>query len=113
MRLEPYTDAERIFTSDIATAADTDVVVTIAADSDHAWVIERIDLSYDDTPTGGKLTISDGISDTWEVDFTSGGAGVFNGSGQAPYIGVKGSAVTITLAAGGTGVAGKLNVFYR
>jgi hypothetical protein len=88
---------------------NTAATKTIAADADHSWVIARILFSYDDDGAG-SLTITDG-TDTWKCFVTKGGAGPI-GDGDSPvFIGAKGAAVIITLAAV-TSVKGTVNILY-
>lgn len=65
--------------------------------------------SYNGAPTGGRLT-STGLEGA-EVDFdiTTSGPGPLL---TPPLVGERGADVTFTLAAGGTGVTGKINVWY-
>lgn len=65
--------------------------------------------SYSNDPTGGKLTIAYG-SKTIEFDITKGGPG----SMFLPDI-ASGSntTITVTLAAGGSGIVGKLSILGR
>lgn len=97
-------------------ADDTDATKTIAADADHTWDVRGIYYSYDATPTGGLLTISIGGTDVFKEDIPSAGADSFvfaNGDGEDGLHGDKNEAVVITLAAGGSGIAGKVNILYR
>lgn len=65
--------------------------------------------SYNGAPTGGRLT-STGLEGA-EVDFdiTTSGPGPLL---TPPVVGERGSDVSFTLAAGGAGVVGKINVWY-
>jgi len=90
-------------------AADTAAVVTLATTGTHRYhVIGSVYWSYDDDPTGGRLYIDYGGNFAFDIDITAGGPGfVF---WQPPVEAAKASYVIITLAAGGAGVTGKLNV---
>jgi len=74
------------------------------------WVLRSVQCSYDGTPTGGALTVTDG-TDTWKVDITS--AGFFSVSfvdeQRDGWRFPADTTVTITLAAGGSGVSGICN----
>lgn len=95
--------------NDTATAAaNTSVALTFAALADRCHVIFRIDWSYDGSPTGGSLTITDGGTDMLVLAITA--AGPDSIEFDPPKKAKLNSAVVITLAAGGAGVVGKLNV---
>lgn len=86
---------------------NTAAIVTLAAVEGEHHIIKRIDFSYDDDGAG-ELTITDG-TDTLKLFVTRGGAGPLEG--DPIFIGAKGAAVTITLAAV-TGNKGVLNVLH-
>lgn len=93
-------------------ADNTPAVVTLAAMAAGAVesrYIRKITWSYDDDPTGGSLTITDGGTTVFKVDITGKGVGFidfdFGEIASSPQ-----NAVVVTLAAGGAGIAGKLNV---
>lgn len=96
-----------------ATAAtNTAVAITLAAQApDLAWEIAGVVAGYDagGTLAGGSLTITDGGSTVFKAPITA------NGDRQMPFprprVAAPASAVVITLAAGGTGVIGFLNLF--
>lgn len=88
-----------------APAANTAAVLTLAADTlGGGWVLNGIRWSYSDTPTNGSLTIAwENVSEVYPV--TSGGPGFL------PFEGHRfpaNTAVTITLAAGGGSVTGRV-----
>lgn len=91
-------------------AADTAVVITLAAEAGKRHYIPEILWSYSGTPTGGRITIS-GLDNTQtlDLDIISGGPGPLL---FPPLAGKINTAVVITLAAGGGSVVGKLNVFH-
>jgi hypothetical protein len=65
--------------------------------------------SYSGDPTGGNLKIEDGSGTTvFSVDVTSKGPGFF--LFPEPLRGAANTALIVTLAAGGSGVSGKVNV---
>lgn len=89
-------------------AANTAVVQTIAAVAAKSHRLVALSLSYSAAPTGGKITVADGASTILELDVTAGGPL----SVPLPAGGLKGSvntAMTVTLAAAGAGVIGKVN----
>lgn len=90
-----------------APAANTAAVLTYAASTDgSSHVIEQITVGYDAAPTGGSLTITDGGTTVYQVTITGTGAIELNPN----LLGGRNAAVVITLAAGGVGVSGRLNV---
>jgi hypothetical protein len=97
MGLKPKLDA----------AANAAAVISVTNPRSVDWIV----WSYDGAPTGGKITIKEGLVTLFEVDVTQGGPGqlLLN-----PIVGMTGdSVVTITLAAGGAGVTGKINAMVR
>lgn len=92
-----------------APAANNPAIVTYAAQVNLAHSIDAIMWSYDGTPTGGRLTVTDGGTTVFDVEITSGGPGFFNFPGGIR--GSENSALVITLAAAGASVEGKLYVF--
>jgi len=64
--------------------------------------------SYDDDPTGGNLQITVNGLIVFSVDITSGGPGFI--PFEPPMMAPAGTPVVITLAAGGAGIAGKVNI---
>lgn len=101
----PYTEAARSWTTHTP-AANTNAVATLAAISGGYNVIDQILFSYDATPAG-SITITDGTT-TIVLSI------VDSGPGHVPFTdkfaGALGAAVTVTLAAGGAGVTGKVAV---
>lgn len=103
-----YADCDAQPTFESATGGG-EVKITIADDPLQFWCIDWISWSYDDTPSGGKLTVEAGGVTIWEVDITTGGPGhleFYRG-----LYGKQGDEVVITLSDGGAGAA--LNVRYR
>ena len=95
-------------TSDVhAPSSNTAAVLTIPAGD----VISGIAWSYSAAPTGGALTVANGTTTVFSVEITAGGPGFF--TFDPPLIGSPGSSLTITLAAGGSGISGKLNLLGR
>jgi len=89
-------------------AEDTDATVTFAAESGIAHGITGLVWSYDAVPTGGRITISGGTDVYLDMDITVDGAGFLPFTPE--HIAPVGSALVVTLAAGGSGVTGKLTV---
>lgn len=96
-------------------AATTAAVVTIAADADHFWVIDRVDVSFDQDPTSAEtLTIAINAVTVWKIDIPNGWADGHLGFlfPHGLYTTVKNQAVTVSLSAPTAGT-GKVNVSYR
>jgi hypothetical protein len=91
-----------------APAAATPAVVTYALIATQVHVIGMVAWSYDSTPTGGNLTITDGATTILNLDIPLAGQGsiVF----ARPKRGTVGTAMVVTLASGAGGVKGKLTV---
>lgn len=90
-----------------APTSNTAAVVTYAAVTGKSHNLEGVAWSYSAAPTGGNLKIEDSAGNTvFTIDITSAGAGFF------PFRkrGTEGRVMTITLAAGGAGVTGKVSV---
>jgi hypothetical protein len=93
-----------------APAANTAAVVTYsAAGTGLSHSLSGVAWSYSGDPTGGNLKIEDGSGTTvFSVDVTSKGPGFF--LFPEPLRGAANTALIVTLAAGGSGVSGKVNV---
>lgn len=90
-------------------AANTAAALTFAAVAGQKHHLVYVAWSYSAAPTGGKLTVEDGVGTTvFEVDVTAGGPGSL---ALPPIIGSVNTALVVTLAAGGASVTGKLNCF--
>ena len=88
-------------------AANAAAVITVTDPRSVDWIV----WSYDDAPTDGKLTMAFGETTIFEVDITAGGPGELL---LDPIVGMTDTGtLTITLAAGGAGVTGKLNAMVR
>lgn len=89
-------------------AANTAVVATFAAVAGMRHTLTGCTVSYSAAPTGGRLTVADGGATVYDVDIIAGGPTAVplpaNGIAGAP-----GNAMTVTLAAAGAAVVGKLN----
>lgn len=88
-------------------AANTAAVVTLAA-GNYRNGVSKIVASYSAAPTGGRLTITDGATTVFDVDVLSGGPVDFDF--DPPLAGSMNTALAVTLAAGGAGISGKLNI---
>src|SRR5947209_7971219 len=90
-------------------ASNTAAVITYAAGSAGVQhCLSGVAWSYSAAPTNGNLKIEDGSGNTiFSVDITAAGPGFipFN----PPKKGTAATALIITLAAGGTGISGKIN----
>ena len=93
--------------SDDQPSSDTAAVATIANAKNYTisgtWVL----WSYSTAPTGGKLTIKSASTTIAEVDITAAGPGFLPLDGLNS---VRNEAYSATLAAGGTGVSGKVTM---
>lgn len=97
-------------------AANTAAVITLAAITGQRQVINLVAWSYSGTPTGGNLKIEDDTTSVLDLDITASGPGsiIFGAAnedgGLASSLDKK---LVITLAAGGTGITGKVHVQAR
>lgn len=92
-------------------SSDTAAVVTYAADDEARHIIYGVKISYDGNPTGGSITIARGATTVLDLDIAT--EGIKNIPLDVPIVGAKNEAMTITLAAGGASVTGKLFVQHR
>lgn len=91
-------------------AANAAATKTVAAVAGKRHVIHQIAWSYDATPTGGNLKIENGSGTTlFSFDIITGGPGVINFNPKKCSVN---TAMIVTLAAGGSGVTGKVNFDY-
>jgi hypothetical protein len=81
-----------------APAADTAAIITIAAVADETHVVDAVQWSYSEAPTGGSLTITVNAVTKFKIAITAAGPGFINFP-QGLYGDVN-QAVVITLAAG-------------
>lgn len=91
-----------------APSAATPAVVTLSAVSGVYRVIRAVIWSYNATPTGGRITITDGGATKWDFDITASGPGMM----PLEHVFSENSAVVVTLASGGGAVTGKLTVVH-
>jgi hypothetical protein len=83
------------------------VAVTIPGKTGYKLIICAVQWSYSATPTGGKLTIaSESVAIEWEIDVAVANPGGYQLLIEIP----SGEDATITLAAPGGAVVGKVNV---
>ncbi len=90
--------------------AGTCVLTFPAPGAKKAWVLPGIFWSYGGTGTlsGGNVTVTDGTDTFFTIDFAAKGNGYIDlGAIEMP----ENYAMVITLANGGTDVAGKLNAY--
>ncbi len=88
----------------ISSSNSAGVVTLPAPTAGYAWLVTGVYWSYNGTPTAGNLTANDG-SDEFDIDITTSGPGfvMFN----TGFIFARAQAVTLTIAAGGSGIVGK------
>lgn len=94
---------------DTASGTNADAVITLPPSIDGAWTItEGVAFSYGGSGTlaGGRLSISVGGSVVFDVDVAAKGQGYFPFRRSFDV----NAAVTITLAAGGANVVGKVTL---
>lgn len=95
-----------------APASNTAAVLTYAAVAGRKHVLDALVWSYSGTPTGGNLKVEDGSGTTvFSMDVTAAGAGFVEF--HLPLSGRENTALIVTLAAGGSGVSGKVNAGHR
>ena len=98
-----------IAASDMATpAANAAGTITLAAQAGFAHVIYGLYWSYAGATVTGNLIIQDGGVTVFSVDISAAGPGQLTFG--RPIRLTPGNVGTVTLAAGGSGVTGKLNV---
>lgn len=92
-----------------ATGSNAAAVVTVAAVAAKCHAVSGVAWSYSGSPTSGSLTIENGSGTTvFSLDITAAGPGsVLFGK---PMRGAANTALIVTLAAGGSGVVGKVNL---
>lgn len=88
--------------------------VTVAADAENFWVLDRVDYSYDGAPTGGKLSVKINAVTVWEVDIVAAGPGTFDFANTPIHspLYTKNESLQVVLNDGGT-TNQKVSVFYR
>lgn len=100
----------KALSSDAATASsNTAVVITYTAIDGLHHAIQSLVVSYDGAPTGGSVKIEDGAGTTvFQVAITASGPTII--PFPRPLMGSQNKALVVTLAAGGSGVTGRVNV---
>lgn len=96
-----------LFQSDVP-ASNTAAAITLVKSANTRYVLHKVIFSYSAAPTGGRLTITGG-QETLDIDIIVGGPG---GVDLPPYSCLLNTDCVITLAAGGSGIGGKLNISY-
>lgn len=84
-------------------------ILTLPADPNHRHIIDSLAWSYSGAPTGGGISVTDNGTTVFTMDVMIAGYGQIafkTGLAAATF----GNALTVTLAAGGLNVVGKLNV---
>ena len=96
-----------------APASNTAAVVTYAAaGASVSNVIGGVAWSYNAAPTAGNLKVEDGSGTTvFTIDITAAGPGFM--LFMRPMKGTANTALIVTLAAGGSGVSGKVSVLSK
>jgi len=90
-------------------AVNTAAVITKAAVAGVGHVLSGIYWSYDDDPTGGRITVENGAGTiVFDIDVTDKGTGFLPFT--PPIRGGNNVAMIVTLAAAGAAVTGKLNI---
>jgi len=88
--------------------ANTAVVITLLAAPGMHNILHNIQWSYDSAPTGGRLTVEDGLGTiVWDADIVA--AADRLEALDTFIVGSINTDMVITLAAGGGAVIGKLN----
>jgi len=97
-----------------APAANTDAVCTLAAEAGTRHALKKVWFSYDADPAGSITIVATvkGVETTFKLDVTVKGVDRIDFS-ELAMVGDANTAITITLAAGGQGVTGKLVAMYR
>ena len=92
-----------------APAANTAAVVTYAGVAGQSHIITGFSWSYyGGIPVGGNIQVADGVNVVFDIDIAEEGCGFFTFPDGKQ--GTVGAAMTITLAAGGAGITGKLSI---
>jgi len=89
-------------------AANAAATVTLGATAGQSWTIAGIYWSYNATPTSGQLNFTIGGVTSFTEYITDRGPGFFPFT--PPIQATAGTAVVVTLTAGGAAVTGSLNV---
>lgn len=94
----------------VAPAANTAAVYTMTANSKRKNTIEGVIFSYSGNPTGGRLSIQAPSGTViFETDVIAGGEHRLDFPSNCIQTNTN-QALIITLAAGGAGITGKLNI---
>jgi hypothetical protein len=102
-----------VASGDYATGTNAAAIISLpAAGGGRNHVVTGITCGYSSTPTSGSIKIEDGSGVVvFKAPISSGGSNTINF--YPPKIGSSNTAMIITLAAGGSGVVGDLNVIGR
>lgn len=92
----------------VTSSANASAAITLSAVTGSAHFIMGLLWSYNGTPSG-RITTTGLVGDELDFDITTSGPGPVL---TPPAVGERSGAVTVTLAAGGAGVVGKLTVWY-
>jgi len=91
-----------------APAANTAAAITITGVAGKTLILTRVICSYDGDPTGGNLTVKNKTAVVFNADIVASGVYEFSIVRKC----TQAENLVVTLAAGGTGVSGKLNIEY-
>lgn len=106
--------SEGRFASNYGESANTAAVITVPAIEKEFPVVQYVSWSYSGTPTGGLITIAIGGTTVWSKHITqSGWDGAIFGSGLYNQAQTENENLVVTLAAGGAGVTGFVDVKYK
>lgn len=94
-----------------APAVNTAAVITVPATPGRLSSLKGVTLSYNAAPTGGRLTIVDGAATVLDIDITAAGP-LHIPFSDGLLSAARNTTWTITLAAAGAAVTGKLNARY-
>lgn len=108
---KPETGAQPTF-HDVQPGDATAAVITLAADANEIHVLDWVVWSYDAAQTAGQLTVTIAGTTVFDIDILASGPGSVTFPGGL-YGSNKNEAMVITLKAGDTGEAGKLNARTR
>jgi hypothetical protein len=82
------------------------VNVFVLAARPQGYEIPFYEVSYDGTPTGGRLTVTYGLTSYYVTDITAAGPGPRNPYWKVP----ANTSCTFTITAGGVGISSRINV---
>lgn len=100
-------DPSLVSPADSVAATHAAAVITLAAlGPGNSHLVDGLLVSYSAAPTGGGITVADGSNTILQADIIAAGPTVIPFRKQ----GTPNTAMTITLADGGSGIVGKVNL---